>query len=166
MKKPQTTAGEGLVRQLERFLTALVNVRWEKGDEQAENDAQEIARMYRNYFPAGFVSVTPEDLTARNLQEKAIEDEFAAVGPELTVEDVRSERLQKIWVLTSMLRRVWKEQDLDAKDWHIFNARHFYNGTRNPEPPERNLFDQAMRHLQRHAARARFCSNPDCPSPY
>jgi hypothetical protein len=165
MKKRFEKRGDGLVRELENFLVALVNVRWEKGDSRAEDDAEEVLRMYKNYFPLEFVAVSDEHLAKRAREEQVVEKRYGVIASQITRQDIRSETLQKVWILTKRLRRVWNEQNPRSRDWFIFKVRDFYHGG-GVDAPQLNLFEQAMEQLQKHAARARICLNRDCPAPY
>ena len=167
MKGKKQLSG-GLESKFHRFLTAVVNIRYEKGDRQAEEQAESVLRRFAEFLPPHFAPhASDEDLEAREEEARMID----GVGPRLTKGDVRTEVLQRIWILTSYLRKIWGEEDPRRRNWLVYRVRHHYQRIVNRgesffEPPVESPFEDAMVYLEEKVKRLRHCVNLDCPAPF
>ncbi len=158
-------------RRIELFLQHLANLTpmWQKGGRLG--DAQQIIRLYPEFFPSSF----PEDsaLGRHAFQEvmkfpgwqgrEGMQNEMAKFTGKVV-------SLYHVHYLTVALRKAWDQPDLRSKEWYIDTLRREFHEAMNPdsrgEPPPLSPFEQAMVYLKRISERAKHCGNPECENPY
>lgn len=151
---------------LQRFLTFLVN-----------EPGERVLSKFPDFFTAEFESRIVTGRQASRLPAIA-SPENVKLAKQLQPEFAREGAILTLLFYSTLLRRIWVEQDQRARQWLIFRLRYqFHLDLTDETPLEKQGFgthtvppnsplEQAMVYMDRHFERFRYCKNPECPAPF